>query len=128
MSTSSCYFEGTLYVFLTSHIGEVEVEFVLLFKENLAGVIDKRLDIRLVRKKINDIKQCLHAIDVEIVYYGCFMFVFFWNDKTFETFFTCLDSNGKRTLYSLQFTIESQLSHHHVFVQVVGRHTLISCK
>ena len=117
MPTCSCNFQGALDALLSFDITEVKVVLVLLLIELMAGIDHCGLVGVCAVKKLNDIHERLHTINLEVIDDGGLADVLFRNNQPLELFLTCPDGDGKCTADRLQAAVKSQLAYQHVLGQ-----------
>ena len=106
MSTGGSHLEGPLDIFLTTHIGEIEVEFILMLIELLSRIDDTRLWRRRSVEESYNLEDVVHTIDLESVDDGSLVLVSLRDDKSLEVVGPRLDGYRQRTLDGLQMTVE----------------------
>ena len=114
MTTSSGHLQGALHTLLSSHIGKVEVEAVLMFVELLTGIDDGGLILFCPVHETDNVREVLHAIDVEIVDNSRLVHVVHGHNKALELLLTGTDSYGEGTADGFQLTVEAQFAYHHI--------------
>ena len=110
----------TLHVFLSAHVGKVEVELVLLLVEFASCVDDRRFGMLLTGEKRDDIAYILHAVNLEIVHHGGLTHVLLRHYQSLELLGTGTYRDGQHTLGRLQIAVKTQLADHHITVELFG--------
>lgn len=70
MSARCCHFQRASDTLLTTHVGKVEVETVLLLVEFAPCIDEGRLVFSSTRYKLDDVHDVVHAIHLQIVYHS----------------------------------------------------------
>ena len=117
MSTSRSYLKGSLHTLLPFHISEIEVIGVLLLVELLAGVNKSGLVAIVAIEEADNIRQIVHAIDIEVVDNSGLTHIFLGDNESFKVFLPGTDGNGKGTADGLDLSVEAKFAHHHIIVQ-----------
>ena len=107
MTTGGSNLQGSLNTLLTFDVGEVEVELQLLVIKLLARVDDCRFVGRRAVEEVDNIHQCLHAVDLQLVDDGRFADVLLGNDEALEFLLAGTDGDGQCTADRLQVTVQS---------------------
>ena len=119
MSTSSSHLQGTLYAFLTTHIGKVEIKGVLVVVKLLTCINNGRFAILGTIQKGNHISDILHAVHLKLVYHSRFAHILLGNYQALKLLFACTDGYRQHTAYGFQFAIQAQLAYHHIILQCI---------
>ena len=118
--TASCrYFQGALNALLAFHVAEINIEMVLLLVEFFTCVDDGRLVAVIAIHKADNVRQSLHAVDLQLVHDSRLADVLLWHDESLELLRPGSDGNGQCTSHGLQPPVEPQLTNEHIFVQSV---------
>ena len=107
MSTCCSNFHSSLYTLLSFHISKVEIIRILVFIEFLARVNNGRFKVVITIKKIDNIGEIIHTIDLQIIYHGCFTGIFLWYNHTFKVIFLSADSNRQNAANRLYFPVKA---------------------
>ena len=94
MSTSCCYFKGSLHTLLSTNIAEVQFVVVLLFKELLASIDNGWFVGSVAIQKLHHVHQRFHAVNLQLVDNGSFANVLLGNYQSLELLGAGSDGNG----------------------------------
>ena len=127
MTTCCSHLKGSFYTFLTTHVDEVVLTMILLLEEFFAGIDDGRREQGTIIEELNDVKQRIHSIDIELVDHCRLAYILTRHDKPLEFFCSCLDSDRQGTTDRKQTAIKAQLTYQHVFAQAIAGNLVASC-
>ena len=128
MTARSSHFKGSFHIVLASDIGEIEVERILMFVKLFAGIDFYGIEQPSIGQKINNIGHRLHTIYIKIVDHCRLAHILFGHDQALEMFGASPYSNRQSTFDGLQFTVKSQLTHHHILAEMCRFKTRIGRK
>ena len=85
-----------------------------MFVEFLTGIDDGGLILFCPVHEADDVREVLHAIDVEIVHDSRLVHVLHGHDEALELLLAGTDGYGEGTADGFQFAVEAQLTNHHI--------------
>ena len=107
MTASGRHLQGALHTLLTFHVTEVDVEMVLMLVKLLTRVDNGRLVAVVTVHKTDDVRQCLHAIDLQLVHDSRFTDILLGDNETLELLCPRPNGDGQCTANRLQTPVES---------------------
>lgn len=129
VTTRGSHLQGALHALLSTDIGEIEVEIVLLLVEFLPRINHAGAEIGIVTlEEANDLGDTAHTIDVELVDHCGLVLISFGDNQSLHLVFARPDGNGEHALDGLQRTVETQLADEHIAAQTVGGNIAIGRK
>ena len=85
-----------------------------MFIEFLTGIDDGGFILLCPVHETDDVREILHAIDLQVVHNCRLVYVLYGHDETLELLLTGTDSYGEGTADGFQLTVEAQLTNHHI--------------
>ena len=108
--TGGSDFKCPFYILLSTNIGKIKVETVLVLIEFLASINEAWFWMCCAFNEVDDIHERVHTIYIQVVDNGCFPLVLFWHNEGLEMVCPCTYGYWQGSAYWQQSAVKSQFS------------------
>ena len=108
-----CHFQGTLYAFLSFHVGKVRAGCFLSAGKYLPDVRMRDRQVFFSVEEADHLADVVSSINVNAFHHGGFAGVPAGKDQSFQPLAACGQRNGQGTADGLQTSVEPELSRQH---------------